>query len=86
MEFVTPFTEMIWSFAMMAFYCEFSQMVCEECNLFNEELHQCDWYLFPIEMQQMYLIFLSDTQQLTIVRGYANILCTRDTFKKVISS
>lgn len=84
MDLVTPLTEMIWSFAMIAFYCQFSHMMCEGFNMFCEKFHRCDWYLFPIELQRIYLIFILDTQQLTIVRGFGNILCTRDTFKKVV--
>lgn len=71
---------------MIAFYCEFSHMMCEEFERFCEEFYRCDWRLFPIEMQQMYLVFLLDAQQITILRGYGNILCTRDTFKEVNDS
>lgn len=85
MELITPLTEMVWSFALIAFYCEFSQMMCQKFSWFSEEVHHCDWYLFPIELKRLYLIFLLDVQQLSIVRGYGNILCTRDTFKTVLS-
>lgn len=79
-----PCTELAWAFVMISFYCEFSEMVCDEFEQFNEELHRYEWYLIPMEMQRIYLIFLLDTQQLTVVRGYGNILCTRVTFKAVI--
>lgn len=85
MDLITPLTEMAWSFAMIALYCEFSHMMCKEFTLFSEEFHRCDWYLFPFQLQRMYLTFLLDTRQITIVRGFGNISCTRDTFKKVIN-
>lgn len=86
MELVPTITEMVWSFSMVAFYCEFSQMMWQKFSLFSEEVHQLDWYRFPIELQRLYLIFLLDAQQLAIVRGFGNILCTRETFKRVRNS
>lgn len=83
MEFAVPLTELTWAFAMIAFYCEFSQIMCDEFDLFNEELQNLDWHLFSVDMQRIFLMFILDTQQSTVVRGYGNILCTRETFKEV---
>lgn len=42
---------------------------------------------FPIGMmEQMFVIFMTATQQSAIVQGYANTEITRDAFKKVILS
>ena len=83
MELMTPITELAWAFALIACFCEFSHIMSEEFNRFNDELNKSEWYLIPIEMQRIYLIFLLDTQQLTVVCGFGNIFCTRDTFKSV---
>lgn len=58
-------------------------MLSYQFRMFNEELWQRDWYLFPIELQRMLVIFMLDTEQSMIIRGYGNIKCTRDAFKGV---
>ena len=79
-----PFFLIFWAFTLIFFYCELGKMVTNEFNLFNEELCQCKWYLFSLDMQRMMLIFMSDAQQPMLLRGYGNIECTRDSFKNVI--
>lgn len=73
-----------WSFAFCLFFCEFGEKLTEKYESFNEKLYRCHWYAFPIEMQRMLLIFMSSTQHSPFLRGFGNIVCTRDTFKVVI--
>lgn len=68
---------------MSFFFCEFGQSVSSEFNSFDHEIYQCDWYTFPMNLQQMLVILMLDTQQSMYIRGYGNIVCSRDTFKKV---
>lgn len=77
---------MLWAFVMIFIFCGQSEQMINEFDAFNQKLGQCTWYLLPPKMQQMYLIFISNTQQPKIIRGYGNILCTHDTFKKVTIS
>lgn len=58
--------------------------VGEQFNLLDDALCECDWYLFPMEMQQIFITVMAGTQQPTIVQGFGNVLCTRETFSKVI--
>lgn len=51
--------------------------------MFKDVLDQCDWYLFPIEMQRMLIIVMSNTQQPTIIHAFGNAQCSREAFKKV---
>lgn len=74
---------MFWSFGFILFYCEFGEMVTNRFDYFHSELCQCDWYLLSIEMQQLYLMFITNTQQSVNIRGFGHLLCTRDLFKKV---
>lgn len=74
---------MVWAFAIIYFYCEFGEMVTHQFNAFHEVLCQCNWYKFPLDVQRMLVIFMSDTQQPAFIRGYANIECTREAFKNV---
>lgn len=80
---MTPLTQMLWAFAVITFYCEFSEKVISIFDDFNQELFRCKWYLFSNELKRMYLTFMLNTQQPKIIQGYGNIVCTRDTFKKV---
>lgn len=77
------FTEMVWSFGIVAFYCEFGEMVTSQFSAYDDEIYRCDWYLLPNKLQQMHLIFMLNTQQPTVVQGYPNIWCTREIFKMV---
>lgn len=42
-----------WTFAMIVFFCELSEMVTNQFNHFSDELGQCSWYLLPIGLQRM---------------------------------
>lgn len=83
MGLITPLTILTWSFFIIAYMCECGERVTEQFYLFNEKLNRCKWYCFPLDVQRIMLIFLGDAQQTIYIRGYANILCTRDSFKKV---
>lgn len=82
-KFLTLLTQSGWAFSMVAFYCEASHWIGEKFQSFNYKLQQCDWYLYPVKLQRVYMMFTLDTQELTIARGYGNIACTRTTFKTV---
>lgn len=68
---------------MIFTYCELGQMVNNQFEMFSDELDQCNWYTFALKMQQMLIIFTANAQQPTMIRGYGNVLCTRETLKKV---
>lgn len=82
-DLIVPVTQCFWSFATVFLYCYFGECVTHQFNVFYDKLYQRNWYLFPIEMQHMLLIFMLDAQQVVLLRGYGNIVCTRDYFKKV---
>lgn len=85
-ELSSTLTILLVLFAYLYTFCELGEMVCKEFETFDNELNQCNWYAFPLKIQQIFIIFMVNTQQPTTVRGYGNILCTRETFKKVIFS
>lgn len=60
------------------------ERVTSQFEMFGEELKRCDWYLISNEMQQMYLIFMVDTQQPKNIHCYGGIQCIRETFKQVL--
>lgn len=66
--------------------CEPGARTTTEFEMFEEELRKCEWYLLPIEMQRMYTILLSDTQNPIQMCSYGGIVCNRDTLKRVLIS
>lgn len=80
---VAVVSEMFWSFAFILFFCEFGEMVTSKFDWYHEELCKCNWYLFPMEIQPLYLMFITNTQLPAHIRCFGNILCIRDSFKKV---
>lgn len=83
-DFSVPALKVFWSFVLIYFYCNLGEMVAAQFNKFDDELCKCNWYLFPIEAKRIFLIFICETQQLTLFRGYGNIECTRQAFEQVI--
>ena len=73
----------VWVVEFIFMICEPGERMSNEFDVFGEELGRCNWYLLSPEMQRIYLIFLLDTQQPVNMKSYGNVLCTRDTFKKV---
>lgn len=66
--------------------CEPGTKMITEFDIFGEELGRCGWYSLPIELQQMYMVFLSDTQHPIQISTYGGITCTRETMEKVTRS
>lgn len=56
-------------------------MVTNEFENFNNELNRSNWYQFPIDIQQVLIIVISNAQQSMTIRGM--MLCTRESFKEV---
>lgn len=78
-----PTIAMIVALVLVFLVCELGEMVTSQYESLNDELHQCDWYLFPVGMQRMLVIFMSYTQQPVLIRGYGNVRCVRVSFKNV---
>lgn len=87
LKLVQALSGVLGSLVLIFFLCELGNMVTNQYELLNDEMYQCDWYSFSIEMQQMFVTFMSFTQQPVLIHGYGNTLtqCRRDTFKKVIN-
>lgn len=73
---------LFWSIVFIA--CEFGEMVTERFEYFNEAIEQCNWYLFSLDVQRVFVIVLSNTQQSIFLKGFGNIALSRDTFKRVL--
>lgn len=82
-DMVNPFFLMFWAFVMVYVYCTYGQIVTDQFGTFEAQLCQCKWYMWPNEVQQMFMIMMVNAQQPTFIYGYGNIECTRYTFQKV---
>lgn len=60
------------------------ERLSNEFDEFNDDVWTKNWYLYSIELQQMYLIFGTCTQQPVNIRSYGNTLCIRETMRNVI--
>lgn len=58
-------------------------MMTDKFEVFGEKIAACNWYLLPIEMQRMYLIFLANVQNPILMTSYGGITCERGTSKRV---
>lgn len=82
-EILTPSILLVWSFVLIFCLCQCGEFVMNEFDEFADELYQCNWHLFPVEMQRKLVIVMLNTQQSPTIHGYANTFCTREAFKKV---
>lgn len=75
--------EICWSFSLIFIFCEFGERASDGFDELDYVIGQLDWYTFPIEIQRKLPIVINIAQQPVVVRGFLNILCTREVFKKV---
>lgn len=85
-ELLLTVTIQFWAIVFISLLCELGKMVTNEFELFSGELNQCNWYAFPIAMQRMLLIVVVNSEQPAKLRGFGNVECTRETFKRVIGN
>lgn len=74
---------LFWSFAISYMYCDLGEMITTQFDAFNAELGQREWYLFPCEIQRLFIVVIANAQHSTYIQGYGQILCLRETMKKV---
>lgn len=71
------------TFIMITLFSELGDTISNQFNLYSYELNQCNWNSFPLEVQRMFGVFVSNVQQSEYIRGYGNELCARVTAKEV---
>lgn len=82
-ELAPPVVVLIEIFIIIFLICEIGENVAIQFEKFETQLSQCQWYLLPMEMQQIFLIFMAHSQQIPNIESFGNIACIRETFKKV---
>lgn len=74
---------MFYSFAINFICCDYGEFLVHRFDMIVEELCKCDWYLFPLSMQRILIVVITNSHQSTAIRGYGNVTCTRETLKMV---
>lgn len=67
----------------MFILCETGEIVAgrfDEIDLYEE----CDWYIFPCQIQRLLPIIIINMRRTVAIQAFGNILCARETFKKVM--
>ena len=72
-----------YAFGMAFVVCEFGQRLTDAFNEINDSIETFDWYLFPLELQQMLSIILMVTQQPVELKCFGSISSARENSKKV---
>lgn len=75
---------LFWSFALVFLTCEFCEQLTKHFEMLEDAVCQCNWHLFSLKMQRIFVVVLTSAQQPVAIEGFGNALCTRDAFKKVI--
>lgn len=76
--------EMFWLLALMYTLCQFGQQMTDQFSSFEHTIAGTDWYTFPIDMQRHFIIIMKTGQDPVELKGFGNVYCSRETFKKVI--
>lgn len=57
----------------------------KEFHAFYEALLESNWYIYPMEMRQIFALVLANAQKPVIVQGFGSTFCMREYFRLVIS-
>lgn len=83
MQLIAPLVLICWSFISMFWICNFGQSLTNQFHEVSDAICQSDWYSFSPDVKRMVMMIMMTAQQPVILRGFGNVLCTRETFKKV---
>ena len=72
-----------YAFGVVLIICELGQRLTNAFEEICDTIENFDWYLFPLEIQQILPILLVGTQEPVVLECFGSISGTRDTFKKV---
>lgn len=82
-EMIVPILGLLCTLIILYSSCELAGRMSIEFVKINDKIDQLDWYLLPIEMQQLLPIIMANAQQTVGFVCFGSLLCNRETFKKV---
>ena len=63
--------------------CELAERMSSEFDDINILIGRFDWYLLPLETQQMLPLIMANAQQKIGFKCFGSTMCNRNSFKKV---
>lgn len=72
-----------WAFVQIFIFCNLGENVSNRFVEIKDMIYYCDWYTFPNGLQKLLPTIMMSAQEPVIIHGFANLSCTRDSFKKV---
>lgn len=82
-DLIRPIFLLLSCFVQIFLICDFGHKVCNQFIALEDSIYRINWYLLPIDLQRFLLIIMIASQKSVEIRGFGNISCTRETFKKV---
>lgn len=80
---LTPMLITLWVIVLIILTCEYGERLTNQYDSFYDGFTQCDWYLFPLEVQQFLPLVISNIQQPAAIQGYAQTVYRREFCKMV---
>ena len=72
-----------WALTLVLICCELGQRLSNLISEINNSFDRIDWYLLPIEIQQMLPTIIMYTQKSFALNFFGTSSCSRKQFKKV---
>lgn len=67
-----------WALNLVLIICELGQRSSDTCSSFEEELiTKLDWYLYPLEIQQMMIPMIIYSKKLISFEFFGSLSCSR---------
>lgn len=63
--------------------CELGELACELFGAIDDTMGGIDWYLYPLDVQQMLPTIMIVTQTPIMVELFGSATASRETFKRV---
>lgn len=76
---------LICTLGQLFLFCHFGNQLTDTFGTIYDTFYQCDWYLMPLKIQKIMPTILNAAQEPVFLRGFGNITCTREMFKKVFT-
>lgn len=84
-ELIRPLTVIFFSYLTIFFFCETAQQITEQYDEIESVFCQCNWYSYPIEVQQIIPTIMMATQKEIAIRGFGNLIFNRASFYQVFT-
>lgn len=85
-KLMKPLLMVFWSFFVIYLFCELGERVSSQFDELSDAIYQSEWYEFPMDVRRVLPILMMAAQKQVVPRGFGNLLCTREFFKKVTIS